>query len=85
MFGCRETHVDQNAKDRMIQDAGDTRRLVHDCLIHLYELNRILFVRVVSRMVASMNVSDLMELFHALTGFCLDPAAHRGVQGGEPF
>ncbi|TGZ66684.1 hypothetical protein CRM22_005205 [Opisthorchis felineus] len=73
--GAREatTNVDQ-AKGHVLGETEETRRLAHDCLIHLYESNRPLFVRVLSRMISTMCISDIMEMLHALTGYCLDPA-----------
>ncbi|CAL8087528.1 unnamed protein product [Calicophoron daubneyi] len=79
MFVSREAHTEPNP-NQSPSETKEASRLTHDCLIHLYELNRSLFARSLSRVVATMCVADIMELLHALTGYCLDPAAYRVSQ-----
>ncbi|CAH8538651.1 unnamed protein product [Dicrocoelium dendriticum] len=73
-FGFRET-PGNGERDLPTQEKDEVRRLAYDCVHHLYKTDGNWFVHVISRMVATMCVPDLVELYHALTGFCSDPAA----------
>ncbi|KAA3681647.1 uncharacterized protein DEA37_0007126 [Paragonimus westermani] len=83
-FGAREMIATDVNKVRSDKESTEARQLAQDCLYHLYETDCGLFARILSRLIATMCVADLMEMFHSLTGFCLDPAAHNTNQMGRP-
>ncbi|KAF6779228.1 hypothetical protein AHF37_01155, partial [Paragonimus kellicotti] len=82
-FGARELVATDVTKCRSDNESTEARQLAQDCLYHLYESDCSLFARILSRLIATMCVADLMEMFHSLTGFCLDPAAHNTNQIGR--
>ncbi|KAK4476002.1 hypothetical protein MN116_001236 [Schistosoma mekongi] len=67
------TQNQQKQQQSCVDSSRHFRSLAHDCLIYLHELNPNLFKRVMTRVVSSSTVADLVAILHSFTGFCLDP------------
>nr|CAH8869810.1 unnamed protein product [Trichobilharzia regenti] len=77
----QQVHQFENSSEQTQQSQLDPsvqfRLLTHDCLIYLHDLNPYLFKRVMTRIVSSSTVADLVEMLHSFTGFCLDPVTRQ--------
>ncbi|VDQ11282.1 unnamed protein product [Trichobilharzia regenti] len=83
----QQVHQFENSSEQTQQSQLDPsvqfRLLTHDCLIYLHDLNPYLFKRVMTRIVSSSTVADLVEMLHSFTGFCLDPVTRQYERSGE--
>ncbi|KAH8865931.1 Protein unc-80 like [Schistosoma japonicum] len=69
----QHTQNQQKQQRSFVDSSKHFRSLAHDCLIYLHELNPNLFKRVMTRVVSSSTVADLVAILHSFTGFCSDP------------
>ncbi|VEL37169.1 unnamed protein product [Protopolystoma xenopodis] len=59
------------------------RHQTHDCFLYLYRLSPGQFRWFCLGYIASQPVSDIVEMLHSLTSFCLDPATHSPSRLGK--
>uniref|UniRef100_A0A1I8F4W2 CLASP_N domain-containing protein n=1 Tax=Macrostomum lignano TaxID=282301 RepID=A0A1I8F4W2_9PLAT len=63
-------------------EADIVRAQIHACLSKLKQYNPVAFRAYLEQLVAGNSMQELVDILHAFTGFCMDPAVHTSPKPG---